>query len=82
MGRTVLGNIGHSADDAAALAEAFTERDRKQMRELADLYDPTIPAHKNPAYVEKVKELNRAWEVEQVLIREAGAGKPAELAES
>lgn len=82
MGRTVLENIGHSADDAAALAEAFTERDRKQMRELADLYDPTIPAHKNPAYVEKAKELNRAWEEEQVLIREAGAGKPAALAES
>ena len=82
MGRTVLENIGHSADDAAALAEAFTERDRKQMRELADLYDPTIPAHKNPAYVEKVKELNRAWEEEQVHIQGADASKPAALAES
>jgi CPA2 family monovalent cation:H+ antiporter-2 len=82
MGRTVLENIGHSADDAAALAEAFTERDRKQMRELADLYDPTIPAHKNPAYVEKVKELNRAWEEEQVHIQGADASKAAVFAES
>lgn len=66
MGRTVLENLGHSFDEASIMADAFTERDRKQMRELADLYDPTIPAHKNPAYVEKVKELNRAWEEEQV----------------
>ena len=81
MGRTVLENLGHSYDDASLLADTFTERDRKQMRELADVYDPTIPAHKNPAYVEKVKELNKAWEEEQVHTRDGGTIKPVTLAE-
>ncbi len=65
MGRTVLENLGHSQEDALSKAAIFNEKDRKQMREMADVYDPTIEAHKNPAYVEKAKELNRAWEEEQ-----------------
>jgi len=65
MGRVVLENMGHSLDEANQLAERFTQIDRQQMRDLADLYDPTIPAHKNPGYVKKVRELNAAWEAEQ-----------------
>ncbi|MDA0689070.1 MAG: cation:proton antiporter [Proteobacteria bacterium] len=82
MGRTVLENLGHSFDEASIMANAFTERDRKQMRELADLYDPTIPAHKNPAYVEKVKELNRAWEEEQVHAANTESSQSAAVTEA
>jgi CPA2 family monovalent cation:H+ antiporter-2 len=82
MGRTVLENLGHSFDEASIMADAFTERDRKQMRELADLYDPTIPAHKNPAYVEKVKELNRAWEEEQVHAANTESSQAAAVTEA
>ncbi len=65
MGRVVLENMGHSLEEASQLAEQFTETDRKQMRELADVYDPTVAAHKNPDYVKKVRELNQQWEQEQ-----------------
>ena len=47
------------------------------MRDLADLYDPTIPAHKNSAYVAKVKELNREWEEEQTRIRSEASSSAA-----
>lgn len=79
MGRVVLESMGYSLDEATQLASKFTETDRKQMRDLADLYDPTVPAHKNPEYVAKVKELNREWEEEQTRARgEASSDDSAE----
>lgn len=65
MGRVVLENIGYSMDEATDLAERFNQRDRAQMRELAEVYDPTVAAHKNPDYVAMVKKLNEEWEQEQ-----------------
>ena len=65
MGRVVLENVGYSLDEATDLAERFNQRDRSQMRELAEVYDPTVPAHKNPDYVAMAKKLNEEWEQEQ-----------------
>lgn len=62
MGRVVLENLGHSLEEAADYVASFTETDRKFMREMADVYDPSIPAHKNPEYVAKALEVNKAWQ--------------------
>ena len=38
-------------------ARGFVENDKKAIRELAELYDPEVPVHENPAYVERTKEV-------------------------
>ena len=43
--------------DAELQTRGYVENDRKMIRELADLYDPDIPAHENPAYVARTREL-------------------------
>ncbi len=62
MGRVVLENLGHSLEEATDYIASFTKTDRRFMREMADVYDPAIPAHKNPKYVAKALEVNKAWQ--------------------
>lgn len=56
-GRSAYEAMGQHPFDAELLARKFTEDDRYIMREMAQVYDPEIPIHENPAYVEKARTL-------------------------
>jgi CPA2 family monovalent cation:H+ antiporter-2 len=66
-GRYVLENVGLSEFEAAAAEQAFYHHDRKTVRELAKVWDPSIPTGENTAYVERAHELER--ELESVLFQ-------------
>ncbi len=55
--RSALEVLGVHPYDAERQTRGYVENDKKVLRELADLYDPNIPAHENEAYVAKTKEL-------------------------
>jgi CPA2 family monovalent cation:H+ antiporter-2 len=55
--RSALEALGVHPFDAEMQTRAFVENDRWRVRELADLYDPDIPAHENAAYVARAREL-------------------------
>ncbi len=55
-GRSALEALGVHAFDAELQTRAFISHDQKQMRDLADVYDPDVPVHENEAYVERTKE--------------------------
>lgn len=59
--RSALEALGVTHEEAMKIADNFATIDRQYMREMADLYRPDIPSHKNPAYVNKVIELNAEW---------------------
>jgi CPA2 family monovalent cation:H+ antiporter-2 len=61
-GRYVLENTGFTDFEAAKLEAAFYHHDRETIRELAELWDPKIPADQNPEYVARSKELERDLE--------------------
>ncbi|MCB1648528.1 MAG: cation:proton antiporter [Pseudomonadales bacterium] len=61
LGRSALIAMGMTLEEAMQLSHDFETVDRRFMREVADLYDPSIPPHKNPAYVAKIVELNGTW---------------------
>ncbi len=55
-GRSALEALGAHPYEAERQVRGFVENDKKAIRELAELYDPDIPVHENPAYVERTKE--------------------------
>ncbi|MBS0126567.1 monovalent cation:proton antiporter-2 (CPA2) family protein [Thetidibacter halocola] len=61
-GRYVLENIGMSDYEAALAEETFYYHDRETVRELAELWDPSLPADQNHAYIERAKELEKDLE--------------------
>ena len=61
LGRSALIAMGLTLEEAMQLSHDFETVDRRFMREVADLYDPSVPPHKNPAYVAKIVELNETW---------------------
>ncbi|WP_322865371.1 monovalent cation:proton antiporter-2 (CPA2) family protein [Aquicoccus sp. G2-2] len=61
-GRYALEQIGLSEYEAAEAQQAFYTHDRKALRELADLWDPTIPAGHNKAYIDRARELQNELE--------------------
>ena len=62
--RSALEALGAHPYDAELQARDFVRSDKRNLRVLADLYDPDIPAHENEAYVAKVKEVIAAQEAE------------------
>ena len=62
-GRYALENIGLSEFEAAEAARVFYEMDRHGVRELAQLWDPDIPAAQNKAYIARAKELQQELEL-------------------
>ena len=44
--------------------QAFNEMDRKAMLDVADAYDPAIPAVENEEYVRRVREIRGPWQEE------------------
>ncbi|WP_375290233.1 monovalent cation:proton antiporter-2 (CPA2) family protein [Qipengyuania sp.] len=62
MGRSAFEALGVDHQDALAMAEAFEERDRTSMQEVADLYRLDIPPWENEPLLEKIKELRTEWD--------------------
>jgi CPA2 family monovalent cation:H+ antiporter-2 len=61
-GRSALEALGIHPYDAERQVRGFVLNDRKQMYELASVYDPHIPAHENEEYVEKTKRYIERYE--------------------
>ena len=61
-GRYVLETMGLSDWEASQIEMAFYHADRAAMKDLAELWQPGVPLSKNPAYVERAKEVDRALE--------------------
>ncbi|MEM9575953.1 MAG: monovalent cation:proton antiporter-2 (CPA2) family protein [Pseudomonadota bacterium] len=61
-GRYVLENMGLSEYEAAEAERVFYQHDRKTVRQLAELWDPSKPVSQNPAYVARAKELQKELE--------------------
>ncbi len=55
-GRSALEALGMHPYEAELQTRGFVDNDKAQLRELAGLFDPEIPAHENEPYVEKTKE--------------------------
>jgi CPA2 family monovalent cation:H+ antiporter-2 len=63
-GRSALEALGVHPYEAHRRAREFERRDREALAELAQLYDPEVPAHLNAAYVAKVREVSERQEAE------------------
>ncbi len=61
-GRYVLENMGMTEYEAAVARDTFFQHDRRTVRELAEHWDPDIPASENAAYVARAKELEKDLE--------------------
>ncbi len=58
-GRYVLENMGLSEWEAAHAEKAFFDHDRAAVRELAKVWQPGVASADNPAYIARVKELEK-----------------------
>jgi CPA2 family monovalent cation:H+ antiporter-2 len=56
-GRSSLEALGIRRPDAERLMAEYEVLDREGMVELANLYRLDLPAHLNPPYIEKVREI-------------------------
>ncbi|MGV6849482.1 MAG: cation:proton antiporter domain-containing protein [Marinibacterium sp.] len=61
-GRYVLEHSGLTEFEAAAAEQTFFHHDRMTVRELAELWDPSIPTSQNAAYIARSKELHKDLE--------------------
>ncbi|WP_415921013.1 cation:proton antiporter [Tateyamaria sp. SN6-1] len=61
-GRYALERLGLSDFEAAEAEKVFYHHDRDAVRQLAELWDPDIPASKNEAYVARAKALEKELE--------------------
>lgn len=62
MGRSAYEALGLDRQTSQAMTDAWEERDRHAMREMAELFRLDIPAHENEAFVAKVKEMRAEWD--------------------
>ncbi|MEM8653555.1 MAG: monovalent cation:proton antiporter-2 (CPA2) family protein [Pseudomonadota bacterium] len=62
-GRYALERLGLTDYEAAEAERVFYVHDRDAVRQLAEVWDPNIPASKNDAYVERAKTLEKSLEV-------------------
>jgi glutathione-regulated potassium-efflux system protein KefB len=61
-GRYVLENMGLSEYEAAGAEQTFYAHDRAAMRQLAEVWDPAIPAGRNEAFIARANELEKELE--------------------
>ena len=64
MGRSALEVLGAEREGADQAIEAFNAIDRRTMIEMAEHYDPAVPAWENEAFMEVVNERSAQWEKE------------------
>ena len=57
-GRHTLEALGLDPQRAAEVERAFARHDRTALQELADLWEPDLPAEENEAYMARVRELD------------------------
>lgn len=69
-GRYVLENVGLTEFEAAEAEQTFYAHDRHSVRELAQVWDPDLPAIKNDAYIARAQELEKELET-ALLVRAA-----------
>ncbi len=62
MGRSAYEALGADRQTAQAMADAWEERDRTSMREVADLYRNDIPSWENEPLLAKIRELRAEWD--------------------
>lgn len=62
MGRSAYQALGVDRQNAQAMADAFEERDRTSMREVADLYRLDIPSWENEPLLAKIREMRAEWD--------------------
>ena len=62
IGRSAYEALGMHPFEAEKSARRFADDDRRIIAELAEVYDPEIPAHQNEAYVTRTKALMEARE--------------------
>ncbi|AEV35484.1 Glutathione-regulated potassium-efflux system protein KefC [Pseudovibrio sp. FO-BEG1] len=56
-GRSAWEELGIPKDKAEEMAQNFVKEDKQVLRELAEHYDPTVPAHENTEYINRAREL-------------------------
>lgn len=56
IGRSAFEALGAHPFDAEQMCRAYVHEDRKILREMAEVYDPQIPNHKNPPFVARARE--------------------------
>jgi CPA2 family monovalent cation:H+ antiporter-2 len=61
-GRSALEALGVHPYDAERQVRGYRINDREQMLELAEAYDPDVPSHENPEYVEKTRKFLERYE--------------------
>ncbi|WP_291843429.1 cation:proton antiporter [Maricaulis sp.] len=64
MGRSAFEALGIEHDRAMEMARTFDMTDRRSMVEVADVYDTSIPAHRNKELVARVRAIAEEWEPE------------------
>ena len=64
IGRSAYEAMGINREKSDKLVAAFNEMDRRAMIDVADVYDPAIPATENAAYVARVREIRGPWQDE------------------
>lgn len=62
MGRSAFEALGVDRQAAQAMTDAFEERDRTSMGELAALYRLDIPSWENEPLLAKIRELRAEWD--------------------
>ena len=62
MGRSAYEALGADRQTAQAMADAWEERDRSSMREVADLYRLDVPSWENSELIAKIRELRDEWD--------------------
>lgn len=62
MGRSAYEALGIDRQNAQAMADAWEERDRSSMQEVADLYRLDMPSWENEPLLAKIRELRVEWD--------------------
>ncbi|SEF39326.1 monovalent cation:proton antiporter-2 (CPA2) family protein [Jhaorihella thermophila] len=76
-GRYVLENVGLSEYEAAQAEQTFYAHDRYALKELAEVWDPSIPTTENTEYIERAKELEKELETALLALTAEEEKKPA-----
>ncbi|MBR9826540.1 MAG: potassium transporter [Alphaproteobacteria bacterium] len=82
MGRSALEALGHERPIAQAMVNEFEAMDRIALREMADVYDSSLPATENEAYISRITETRdeRHKEFERRMREAARGGAPEDEA--
>ncbi|MCF2871314.1 cation:proton antiporter [Octadecabacter sp. G9-8] len=66
MGRSVYEALGIEREKSNLMVKAFADMDKRSLRDMAEHYDPDLPATQNEAYMTNVREMIQVWEAELV----------------